>query len=163
MALHWLVVDDLMWWALKRDRIFRDYTHERHYDDDTLKWFDRGLSYDFNLSNKNNAVSPVPADWTSNTRTCKYIQVLVEICYIFPSMSTRCIAAVCSKTKDVVSLVRSDVFASAYSKHIEMHALRIQNTLYTFWHEEKRSFLKHDAIPTICPASGEVEEGTWKT
>ena len=36
MALHLLVVDDLMRQALRRDRIIRDYTHERHYKDDTL-------------------------------------------------------------------------------------------------------------------------------
>ena len=37
MALHLLVVDDLMQRALQRDCILEiDYTYERHYDDDTV-------------------------------------------------------------------------------------------------------------------------------
>ena len=39
MALHLLVVDDLMQRALRRDCILEidySYTHERHYDDDTV-------------------------------------------------------------------------------------------------------------------------------
>ena len=97
-------------------------------------------------------------DWTPNTRTCKYIQFLVVSLYvskklfscIFPAMSTRCIAAGCSKsTKDGVSL---QIFSTALcSKHFEPSCF--ENPEYTthfnMKKEKKSSFLKHDAIPTI--------------
>ena len=47
MALHLLVVDDLMQRALRRDCILEiDYTHERHFGDDTvyLKYMFTGVT-----------------------------------------------------------------------------------------------------------------------
>ena len=81
----------------------------------------------------------------------------------FPGNVDQGIAAGCSKTtKDGVSLQSGPVrrlFQRCAANTSSRCVSKIRNT---FWHEEKSSFLKHDAIPTIFPASGEVEEGTWK-
>ena len=90
---------------------------------------------------------------------CKYVQVLVVSFYVskkvFLAFFRQCRPGVLLldaarqlRMESVCKVVRPDVFSSA-----------VQQT-HTFLHEEKGSFLKHDAIPTIFPASGEVEEGT---
>ena len=92
---------------------------------------------------------------------CEIVRFEKGFSCIFPAMSTRCIAAGCSKTtKDGVSL---QVFSSAVQQTLRAVVLRESEIHYTFWHEEESSLLKHDAIQTIFPASGEVKEGTWKT
>ena len=111
---------------------------------------------------------------TSNSRTCKYIQVLVMSFTFqkgfFLAFFRQCRpglllldAAKQLNMGSVCKVVRCDVFSSAVQQTLWVVVLRESGIHYTFWHEEKSSFLKHDAIPTIYPASGEVEEGTWKT
>ena len=49
----------------------------------------------------------------------------------------------------VCQVVRSDVFSSAVQQTLRAVVLRECGIHFTFWHEEKNYFLKHDAIPTI--------------
>ena len=60
-------------------------------------------------------------------------------------------------TRGIVSL---QVFSSAVQQTLRAIVLRESGIHYICLHEEEGSFLKHDAIPTVFPASGEVEEGT---
>ena len=78
-------------------------------------------------------------------------------------MSTRCIAAGCSKTtKDGVSLQSGPVRRLFQRRQQALRAvvLRESGIHYTIRHGDNKSFLKQDAIPTTCPAKTEVEEGT---
>ena len=87
-------------------------------------------------------------DQTSNTRTCKYMQVLVVSLYvskkkkfiscICPAMSTRCIAAEQLKMGSVCKVVRSDVFSSAVQQQT-LRAVVLQISRLD-WRLEKRLF-----------------------
>jgi hypothetical protein len=48
--------------------------------------------------------------------------------------------------------IRSGVFSSAVQQTLRAVVLRESGIYYTVLHEEEKSFLKHDATPTICPA-----------
>ena len=92
-------------------------------------------------------------DRTSNTSTCKYIQVLDVSLYVywksvFLAFFRQCQpgvllldAAKQLKMVSVCQVVRSDVF-SAVRQTLRAVVLRESGIHYTFWHEEKSSFFK---------------------
>ena len=102
----------------------------------------------------------LPRSNIKHTRKCNYIQVLVVSCafrksFFFLHFSGNVDQVYCCWMQQYRRGQFASLFQSCAANKSGIH--------YTFWQEKKSSFLKHDAIPTICPASGNVEEGTWKT